>query len=260
MNELRDFILVAKTILRRNFLVNYSNKWTTLANNLGNPILFLFAFGYGLGAIIDEMGDVPYIAFVVPGMIAYATMFTSSFEATIGAFSRFQFLRTWDAALATPVRLHQLLMAEIVWGALKGVFAGFCVLLVGTAVGGIVIFSKLWLLLPICLLASACFMACGLVATAYARWYDSFSYFFTFWVSPMFMFCGVFFSVDRFPEWLQWVSFLLPMTPFIGMIRPLTTGLPIDWVQMALQGLYLVGLTMFAFWIAHRKIKKRMFD
>jgi lipooligosaccharide transport system permease protein len=158
------------------------------------------------------------------------------------------------------VRLHQLLMAEIVWGALKGVFAGFCVLLVGTAVGGIVIFSKLWLLLPICLLASACFMACGLVATAYARWYDSFSYFFTFWVSPMFMFCGVFFSVDRFPEWLQWVSFLLPMTPFIGMIRPLTTGLPIDWVQMALQGLYLVGLTMFAFWIAHRKIKKRMFD
>lgn len=257
---MREFFLVARTLLRRNFLVNYSTKWTTLANNLGNPVLFLFAFGYGLGAVIDEMGDVPYIAFVVPGMIAYATMFTASFEATIGAFSRFQFLRTWDAILATPVRLHQLLAAEVLWGALKGLFAGMCVLLVGICVGGIVTYSYIWLLIPVCVLASACFMACGLVATAYARWYDSFSYFFTFWVSPMFMFCGVFFSVDRFPEWLQWVSFFLPMTPFINMIRPLTTGMPIDWMAFALNAFYLVALMVVAFYIAYRKIKKRMFD
>lgn len=247
-------------ILRRHLMVARSNILTTLVNNLGNPILYLFAFGFGLGAVIDEMEGIPYLNYVVPGIFAFAVMFTASFEGSIGSFSRFKFLKTWDATLATPITLGQLLFSEVVWGAMKAVFSGACVFLVGTIVGGVTHTATLLLVLLVSFVAGACFMACAMVATAYARWYDSFSYFFTFWVTPMFMFGGVFFSIDRFPIWLQWVCWALPMPHFIAIVRPLMADVPLDITSAALHLLHIIGFMTLAFFIAYRKVRQRMFD
>ena len=86
---------------------------------MANPLLFLFAFGFGLGAVIDDMGGLDYLAYVVPGMMAYSAMFAASFETTIGSFARFNMQKTWDAVLATPVSLLELLLGEAVWAACK---------------------------------------------------------------------------------------------------------------------------------------------
>ena len=104
---------------------------SSIATNVLNPILFLFAFGFGLGRFIDTMQGVSYMAFVVPGMIGYAAMFAASFETTIGAFSRYYLQRNWDAVLSTPVTLRELLFGEVLWATLKAMISAICVMVVG---------------------------------------------------------------------------------------------------------------------------------
>ncbi len=114
--------------------------------------------------------------------------------------------------------------------------------------------------LPLVFIASLAFAACGLLATSYASGFEFFSYVFTFWVTPMLMFSGTFFEVSRFPEFLQWGAWLLPMTHLIALIRPLTAGLTLEPLFVLLHTLYLVGLCCIAFALAYRRLQQRMFD
>ena len=93
----------AAAVWRRQYLVWRKLIWSSLATNVCNPLLFLFAFAFGLGAVMAEQEGIAYLAFVVPGMMAYTTMFVASFETTVSAFARYSLQRTWDATLATSV-------------------------------------------------------------------------------------------------------------------------------------------------------------
>ena len=224
MQQASAIVAHSLAVCRRQYLVWRNIIWASMTTNVANPLLFLYAFGFGLGAVIDDMAGLSYLAFVVPGMMAYSAMFAASFETTIGSYSRFNLQRTWDAVLATPVRLTELLLGELLWAACKAMLSAVCVLLVGAAWGGVASFGGALLSLPVIFIASCAFAACGLAATAHAKSWEFFSYFFTFWVTPMFIFCGVFFSVDRFPDYVEPVAWILPMTHVIELVRPLTSG------------------------------------
>lgn len=247
-------------VCRRQILVWRRLFVSSLMTNVLEPTLILFAFGFGLGAVVKTMGGVPYIAFVVPGMMVYSAMFAASFETTIGSFSRYYLQKTWDAALASPVTLTELLLGEALWAALKATIAAFCVLLVGGLWGGVLSVPGALLALPIAFLAGLTFAACGLVATALAKDYTFFSYFFTLWVTPSFVFSGVFFEIDRFPAYVRAVSQLLPTTHLIDVVRPLVAGLPLSPLaalgHLAVVVLYGVG----AFLFARARLRRRMFD
>jgi lipooligosaccharide transport system permease protein len=247
-------------VCRRQYLVWRKLIWASLTTNVANPLLFLFAFGFGLGAVIGDMGGLRYLAFVVPGMMAYSAMFAASFETTIGSYARFDMLKTWDAVLATPVSLMELLLGEAFWAAAKALFSAVCVLVVGAIWGGIGSFAGALLSLPLIFIASFTFAACGLAATAHARTWEFFSYFFTFWVTPMFVFSGVFFGVDRFPGYVQPIAWVLPMTHVIEVVRPLTAGQALS-PLVALGHLgYIVALAAAAFVLAYRRLRHRLFD
>ena len=247
-------------VVLRNLLTWRQQMWPSLASNVGNPLLFLFAFGFGLGAFVGEMDGVDYLTFIVPGMMAYSAMFAASFETSIGAFARFSLQRSWDATLATPVRLVELLAGELIWAAIKAVFAAFCVLLVGTFWGGVPSLIGGLLALPVLALASLGFAAFGLCGTAHAKSWEFFSYFFTFWVTPMFIFSGTFFAVDRFPPAIETLAWLLPMTHLIAVIRPLTIGEPLALAPLAVHLIYPALLAITAFWLAHYRLSRRLFD
>jgi len=247
-------------IWRRHFLVWRRLFWPSMATNVANPLLFLFAFGFGLGAVIETVGDLSYLAFVVPGMMAYSAMFAASFEATISTFARFHMQRTWDAILATPVSLTELLLGELLWAATKGMLSAVCVLIVGWLWGGIGSPLGALACLPILALAAVCFAACGLTATAFARDWEFFSYFFTFWVTPMFIFSGVFFEVDRFPDFIEPITWLLPMTHLIAVVRPLTAGTELGFGMALVHLGYLIALTVAAFWLTRHRFGQRLFD
>src|SRR5690349_3951716 len=200
----------SQAVWRRNFRVWRRLIWPSLTTNVLDPLIFLFAFGYGLGAVVQQIGGMDYLTFVVPGMMCYAAMFAASFEATVSTYARFSMQRTWDAILATPVTLTELMLGEMSWAATKGVFSACCVILVGALWGGIGSLSGALLAIPVLALGAVSFACCGMVATAHAKSWDIFAYFFTFWVTPMFMFSGTFFEVARFPFAIQAIAWALP--------------------------------------------------
>ena len=247
-------------VIRRQYLVWRKVIWSSLTTNVANPILFLFAFGFGLGAVVDRMGGLSYLAFVVPGMMAYSAMFAASFETTIGSFARFDFQKTWDATLATPVTLLELLLGEALWATCKAMISAICVLVVGVLWGGVGSAGGALLILPVILLGGLAFATCGLVATAYARSWEFFSYFFTFWITPMFVFSGVFFDVDRFPDYVEPIAWILPMTHLIQVVRPLVAGQDLALLGALGHVTYVVALGAVAFVVAYRRLETRLFD
>jgi lipooligosaccharide transport system permease protein len=187
-------------------------------------------------------------------------MFSASFETTIGSFARFNMQKTWDAVLATPVSLMELLLGEALWAACKALISASCVLVVGALWGGVGSLPGALLSLPLILLAGFSFAACGLAATAYAKSWEFFSYFFTFWVTPMFVFSGVFFGVDRFPDVVEPLAWILPMTHLIEVVRPLVAGQDLaPWQALGHVG-YITALAVVAFALAYRRLRVRLFD
>jgi lipooligosaccharide transport system permease protein len=247
-------------VFRRQLLVWRRIIRPALTSNVADPLIFLFAFGFGLGAIVDQIGGLSYLAFVVPGMMAYSVMFAVTFETTVNTFARVQMQRTWDAILATPVSLTELIAGEALWAVAKGLFSASCVLVVGWLWGGIPSLGGALLAMPVLALGGLCFASCGLAATAHAKSWEFFSYTFTFWVTPMFMFSGTFFEVDRFPWFIQAFARLLPMYHVIELVRPLTAGLTPEPGKSALHLAYLVGLTAVAFALARYRFARRMFS
>lgn len=250
----------AYAVWLRNYLTWKKMIWSSLVTNVVNPVIFLYAFGFGLGRVIDTMAGVPYMAFIVPGMMAYGAMFSSSFEATISAYARFRIQQTWDAMLSTPVTLAEVLTGELLWSAFKGFLSCAAVFVVGVLWGGVPSIMGGVLTLPVLFLASVTFAACGLAATAHAKSWEFFSYFFTFWITPMFMFSGVFFEVDRYPHVIQMISWVLPMTHVIAIVRPLSVGMPLDVTAVSGHLAYLIVLAAAGSVLAHYRLKRRLFD
>jgi lipooligosaccharide transport system permease protein len=260
MQEARAIATHSLAVSRRQYLVWRKVLWASLSTNVINPILFLFAFGFGLGAVVDRMAGLSYLAFIVPGMMAYSAMFAASFETTIGSFSRLDFQKTWDATLATPVTLLELLLGEALWATGKALLSAICVLAVGLLWGGVGSIGGALVSLPLIVVASFAFATCGLLATAYAKSWEFFSYFFTFWITPMFVFSGVFFGVDRFPAYIQPIAWILPMTHVIEVVRPLVVGQALELLPALGHVTYVAALAVAAFILAYRRFKTRLFD
>ncbi|MFT7144050.1 MAG: lipooligosaccharide transport system permease protein [Alphaproteobacteria bacterium] len=259
--------LFAKTVFAlwsRHYLVWRTMFWPSLSSNVFNPLLFLFSFGFGMGSLIETMEvggkEIVYMSYIIPGMMAYSGMFTASFETSISSFARSHLQGYWNQVLATPATLHHLLWMEIIWATSKALFAVVCVMLVSYLFTGIEAGLSVLLVLPVMFVGCLCFSACGMVATSLAKSFDMFSYFFTFWVTPMFIFSGVFFPVTRFPEAIQWLSFILPMTHIVDIVRIISADLPYDVLNISYKLTYIVILTLVAYSFAYHKMKKRIFD
>lgn len=248
-------------IVRRHGLVWWAHVLPALTSNIASPLLYLFALGFGLGAVVKSVGDVPYLVFVLPGVAANSSFFSASFEGAINSFSRMSRERVYAGILSTPVRLIEILVADALFAAAKGTLSGASVLLVGFMVGGVQ--APLMILPAILLIFIGCFFfACiGLFLMSFAKTNEFFSYFFTFWVAPSFLFCGVFFEVTRFPEWVQHIAWALPMTHFIHTVRPLMVpGMTIAPGEAAWYISYVILFGGVCLFLAHKRLKKRLLD
>jgi lipooligosaccharide transport system permease protein len=210
-------------VLRRNFLVWRKLMLPSVMGNIADPLITLIAFGYGFGRMLPEVQGVPYIVFLAAGSICMSTMMAASFESLYSAFSRMHVQRTWESLLNAPLLLEDVLAAEWLWAAVKACFSGLAIIAVVWALG----LSRTPLLLavlPVVALTGLTFGALGLCFNALARGYDFFSYYFTILLTPMTFLSGAFFPITHFPEWLQRVSDVLPLTAAVALARPLVLG------------------------------------
>jgi lipooligosaccharide transport system permease protein len=242
-------------IWRRNFMVWRRHMGSSLIGNLGQPILFLVALGYGLGRTIPVIEGLTYLQFIAPGLVASAVMYSAAFEATYGAYTRLATQKTYEAILMTPVSVEELALGEIVWGASKGLLAGLIMLAAFPLFG---LWPSAWTLglLPVLFLAGIFFAAFGLMMTALAGNYEFFNYFTSLIITPLFLFSGIFFPLTGLDPVAQQFFRFLPLTPVVSLARSLSYG------QFSLAMLtdlaYLTFLAVLATWAATRLLRRRL--
>lgn len=191
--------------------------------NFGEPLIYLFGLGLGLGFFIQDIGGMGYLAFLATGIMASSTMTSASFEGMYSVFTRMEPQKTYDAILATPLDLDDLIAGEMLWSACKATLSGVAILLVAAALGAATDLRAL-LTIPVFFLIGLCFAGPAIVMSALARGYDFFQYYFTLVITPMLMLSGVFFPISALPNWLQQAVYFLPLPHAVDLIRPLVTG------------------------------------
>jgi len=210
-------------VWRRNFLVWRKLAIPSILGNLADPLIMLFGLGYGLGAVLGNMGGTSYFAYLAAGFVASSTMYAATFESLFSAFSRMHVQKTWDAILNAPMTLEDVVAGEWVWAATKALAAGVCMLAVIAAFGYAATPLALAAILVVALVGLA-FAGLGLAVNALATGYDFFSYYMTLVLTPMMMLSGVFFPVAQLPAAVQAVAQALPLYHGVALARPLLLG------------------------------------
>jgi lipooligosaccharide transport system permease protein len=210
-------------VTARNLVVWRTYAGASALGNFGEPLLYLVALGYGLGRVVPELGGMSYAEFIAPGLVVSTVMYTATFEGTFGSYTRLSTQRTFDAILATPITPTELVSGEILWGGFKAAFGAAAVLVV-IALFGLVPSWLALLTIPLGFLAGLMFMAMALVITGLSHSYESFNYYFTLVVAPMFLFSGIFFPLEEMPSWVVGASYFLPLTHVVALSRGLVRG------------------------------------
>lgn len=190
---------------------------------IAEPIIILLAMGLGLGAYVGLVDGQRYIEFITPGIIVGYAMFSASFECTYGSFIRMEYQKTFDAIIATPLNVEDVTAGEIFWGATRSVLTG-CVMLAVAAAFQLV-HSPWALLIPIvCFFEGMLFAAIALFFTSVVPSIYSFNYYLSLFITPVFFFSGVFFPLASFPEIVQKLSWIAPLTPVVYLARAVING------------------------------------
>lgn len=215
----------AVAVWRRNAAVWRKLLVPSLLANFGEPLLYLLAFGYGLGALVHRVAGVPYITFLATGIVCSSAMNAASFEALYSTYTRMEPQKTWEGLHATPLTVPDIVLGELLWAATKGLVNALAIVAVALALGLVDPRGAL-LVLPVLFLCGLCFGALALVATALAHGYDFFTYYFTLVLTPLLLVSGVFFPTASLPPAVRAVARALPLAHVVSLVRPLLLGRP----------------------------------
>ena len=245
-------------VFQRNLLVWRKLAIPSLIGNIAEPLMWLVAFGYGMGALVGQVNyggtQVPYILFLASGSICMSAMNAASFEALYSAFSRMHVQRTWDGIMNAPVGLDDIVLAEMLWAGFKAIFTVTAILAVMLALG-ISHSPKLAVAWFILAGVGVMFSCIALIFNALAKGYDFFTYYFTLVLTPMMFLSGVFFPLEQLPDAVRIVTAWLPLTNAVDLVRPLFMD---EWPRNAWRhGLVLLAYTAGSFWIALALTRRR---
>jgi lipooligosaccharide transport system permease protein len=215
----------------RFWLTNYRRTWRgSIYSSALNPVLYLGAMGLGLGTLVDQhrhgtatLGGVSYLAFLAPGLLAAAGMQTAMGESTYPVLASVKWLKTYQAAAATPLRPADLFHGHQLFTTMR-LAMNCAIFLAAMAAFGAV--RSAWVLaaLPVSVLTGLAFAA-PIDAYAVTRDKDQgFAMLFRFGMIPMFLFSGVFFPLSQLPAWAQPVAYLTPLWHGVALCRALSLG------------------------------------
>ena len=239
-------------------VANFRTFWkATTFSSVLEPTVYLLAFGLGLGAtIVTRVDGLEYVEFVGTGMVATAVIFASALPAMFGTFVKHRFQNTYDAILAAPVSVEELVTAEMLWIGIRAGFYGCFPLLVAMAFG--LDPAAGMLIVPLfCFITALGFAAFGIAVAGTVGKIDHFNYVTTLVVTPLFLVAGTFFPIDQLPEGIQAASQLNPLYHLVELVRHSAFGFEgTDLIR--------VGLLMafaFAMWrLAVRQMTKTLID
>jgi len=246
----------ALSVWKRNFAL-YRRTWAlNLLPNFFEPLLYLVSIGIGVGAYVQEMGGTSYVAFLAPGLVAVAAMNGASFEVTYNAYVRMNFEKTYESMLTTPIQPEDVLAGEILWAMTRATIYGGCFLIVIMAMG-LAPMPRALLAFPLIPLAGLLFAAIGIAFSLRIPTIDLFSFYFTLFLTPLFLFSDVFFPLQERLSgvWLQ-LAELLPLLHPVRLMRSVFGG-ELSWIVLWDLG-YVIVLSAVLLWVAAGVTRRRL--
>jgi len=239
-------------------VANFRTFWkATTFSSVLEPVVYLLAFGLGLGAtIVDRVDGLSYVEYVGTGMVATAVIFSSAFPAMFGTFVKERFQRTYDAILAAPVDVEELVTAEMLWIGLRSGFFGCFPLLVSMLFG--LDPAPGMLLVPLfAFITALVFAGFGIAVAASVAKIDQFNYVTTLFITPLFLVAGTFFPIDQLPKAVQIASLLNPLHYLVVLVRHACFGFEAtDLLRVAA----LIAFAVVMWRVAVNRMEKRLID
>ncbi len=245
-------------VMTRDITVFTRNWKTTTFSSIVEPTIYLLAFGFGFGALITSINGLDYEQFVGTGVVATAVLFSSAFPGMYGTFLKYRFQRTYDAFLAAPVDVAEIVSAETLWIGIRAGVYGNAPLLVAFAFG----LQPKWtaLLVPfICFVTGCAFVSFGVAIAGTANSIDNFSYITSGVLTPMFLTAGTFFPISSFPPAIEALAQVNPLYHCVQLVRDAVV-LGIDPVADLIHLGVLVAFGTIMWFLGVRQLRRRLID
>ena len=247
------------------YLLAYKRTWRfSLTTMFINPIMFLLGMGVGLGSLVDKghtsasnsLGGVTYLTFLAPGLMAATAMQVAAAESTYPIMAKIKWDRIYDAMLATPLAVRDLLAGQLLWIALRltqttVIFLGVMALF-GAVDSPLAVFA-----IPAAVLTGMAISA-PICAWSATRTNDyALSTVLRFGIMPMFLFSGTFFPVSQLPSGLRPIAYVTPLWHGVDLCRSLALGTA-DLPSAAGHVAYLSALLALGALLAHQAFRRRL--
>lgn len=245
MGLLKDVLCVSLSdfyYFKRNFIL-------LLATSMVTPLLYMLAFGYGLGKGVT-MGGVDYIAFMIPGIISLTTLSSTFDTVSHKIMVQKRFYESFDEMLLCPISKSSIILGRSLLGVVKGMMCGAIISILG------LLFSSdfhvsIWfflMMLVSCLTFSLLGVAAGVIVKDLAHM----SMFTTFVILPMTFLCGTMFSMETLPEYIRWFIDILPLSQTSDCIRALALQWEFPLLSFGILIVYAVVFYLMAYFAIDR--------
>jgi lipooligosaccharide transport system permease protein len=184
--------------------------------------LYLFAIGLGIGSYVKEIEGIPYVNYIAPAILAISVMNSAFFECTYGSYVRMYYQKSFDAMIATPLSIEDVIAGELLWGATRSLLYVIIMLPVFFAFGVISLPLSLFAI-PLAFLGGLMFAGIAMCFTAITPSIDTLNYPSFLLITPMALFSGTFFPLTLLPVLFQYIALaFFPLTHLVAIMRMLT--------------------------------------
>jgi lipooligosaccharide transport system permease protein len=245
------------------WLTDYRRTWRgSVYSTALSPVLYLGAMGLGLGSLVDargtaSLGGVSYLVFLAPGLLAANAMQTAISGSTYPVLGSVKWLKTYQAAAATPLRPRDIFHGHLLFTLLRLTMNSSIFIVVIAAFGAV---RSPWLLaaLPVAVLTGLAFAA-PVEAFAVLQTRDQpFAVLYRFGMIPLFLFSGTFFPVTQLPAWVRPLAYATPLWHGVALCRSLSLGTVTAGAALTHIG-YLVLLTAAGLAAGQRAYRRRLY-
>lgn len=242
-------------VFRRDFLAWGKYYKSSIIMNFGEPLTNLLALGFGLGSYVAKMAGVPFIDFIAPGLLAVTAMNAVTFDMAFEGYARLNENGIYQSMISAPLTVGQIVAGEYLWEGVRSLLYGAVFMIVLAAMGLVRSWWALALPLPL-FVTGIMFAAPALWVAARARNHEQLFYYFTLFITPMYLFSGVFFPITHLPPVVRDIIVITPLFHVVNIVRALVLGhfppgLVVDGVWMLF---YLALFGLLPIWVLARKL------
>ncbi|MEA2126971.1 MAG: lipooligosaccharide transport system permease protein [Solirubrobacteraceae bacterium] len=238
-------------------IINFKTFWrSSTFSAIVQPIVYLLAFGFGFGSLVDKVGGVEYVEYVGVGTVATAILFSSVFSGIFGTLLKWKYQGTYNALLAAPVSVEEIVLAESAWIGVRSGIYGCAPLLVAFFFGLDPTFGMLTVPL-IGILTGFGFAAAGILIAAIVENFDNTSYVQSLLITPMFLLAGTFFPLDQLPHWAIVASQFNPLYHCVELVQHASFGFEtVDIGHVGALVVFAIAMWLLANW----RLRSRLID